>query len=383
MSGYFFALFESIGRRIENVVPADLLRDAENGRDRKMPGAVADDERLRFAHERVLANHQNLATAPQIRTHSSPSHAFARAALHEQRTETRWPIAIVYKARHAECKPAIRVEPDTFLVHGALDEMYRNTLCRILEEPRFAREVAHGLMAHDQDLEEAEAEAREILPFQRACYKVHGKYAASDWIIYTRNTSALMEDIRAVTARDAHINYNEDTAGSAEVLGITGVPTPIVCFFCGDDAAFAQRASEAPVNDDMAIIDMASGGDGGGDTRSETAQLPPPRTTVAMHTCLPAAVACDTEWLAVPSWFLTLRGSPRSARASSSNGASIAPPLTSSSSSWVNLAHDALTLETRIAQALQTMPRRPDDSLHIRALQNYIENMRQACAPLT
>lgn len=407
------SLIDSIGQGIEKLTvftgprygPAGAhdLDSMEAGGAQQVAVDVTDRERV--LREHLVRGYDAYAPVrPRpYRMHASPLRAFANAALHKDRTRETWPVPVVYQAENADCVVAVEIEHDTFLVHAKLDIFYREVLCTIVDQRATAESMAHTMSMREQDDEEECAAALEMGAMKRAC-RATGKYVASDWVIYTHNTSALMNDVRTATAHSAHLDYYEDTEGSASVLNIRRVPFPVVCFFCGNLPNFARPPEAAPTDstDDAATIleldgifletldldnDTASSPGESTARRREASSAEKgrdPSVQKARQGTFEGPLSYDDQWVVVPVWFLTLRsraytnGATHAAPASvPSISASTPAPATTS---WLRISSVTMDLmqqvENLVASKHAMAPTDPNYA-NVCAVRAYAEGLLQ------
>jgi hypothetical protein len=393
---HIFGLLERIGSGVERVASATLPIHQHaannNNNDLESGGAGANTESssanpdayARAVWRRIGANTTALSSPQPIREHLSPLRAFAQCVLPEMRAADQLPIYVVYSPANAECRIAFYLEPGSFLVNAALDVYYREALMSAIVDPKYARRVAHYASVSAQDMEEADSAACEMLPLdhtERPCRMV-GKYRPSDWLVYTHSESALIRDMRAMAQHDPLFDFYEDPLSSDDVLGISPVAFPVVCFFCGALPEFVNEVAPSPTelpllptpstmpntdgteNTDDIVIAL----DETGSKRAKTPEMAPRSEPRYMTLSVPESTR---KWLSVPPWFLTLRrhGMPPT------NGAAHAhdKPSTANAATWLDASSLAMNLQQSVGTlALTVLP-----DVNARALHGYLTESAQ------
>ena len=412
-------LLDSIGGSIERILPKGSMGAAQrhdttmltqtDAMERGVPDdaehrqaasgtlILTQEERERLLHSRLMSEAPQYApVVPRpIRQYHSPLGAFAQSLLPEAKPYDGSPVPFVaYRSANAQYVPAVQLDEQVFLVHGALDAFYREPLMRILENTEVARSYAYEQTVVQQDLEEDQAALYERRPFERDCFRTSGKYSASDWVVYTHPKSRLMNEMRSVLTRDGRFDYYEDATGTVNLFDIRTIPHRVVAFFCSSLPAFQAPAAVAAMpptrsatpdngreSDDTAsphatVIPMLPEEDNGGVWTLQR--------HLAHFTTIPVTGGAqdESEWFAVPVWLVTLLAlrardttatnntTNEAARQHTPNGAAMA----GHAKSWLDTSFVALYLNEAIA-ALP--PQTERDVVHVNALrQRLLETLK-------
>lgn len=257
----------------------------------------------------------------------SPMRLMAQALTSHGPAAPSWDLPAVYRPSDPSVVLVKFISDDAYLVHREFHRLFVARFSALLEQQQRAVDDAQAGRRPPVDVpfrldfediwtvDPSETEAYErdehtacyamekrVLEAARAQASNGGRLFPSQWMLYVRGASPLFTKIRTHFTNPRHMFDYERDGASTDELGMRRLPFAIVAFICGHVPQFVAQASlkgttQPASPPDFHIVHATEGG-----LSSSPSANPWPRVCETLST--PFRV--QNDWLAMPSWMLTL-----------------------------------------------------------------------------